>query len=740
MKSPSTIEAEALPVGERRAIDAACDRFEAAWRGGERPDLGDFLRDAHGPARAVLFRELLALEREYRLGEPEPPAAAAYRARFPEHAGLIAAAFASDADETQVSRPSPDAIIDLSTTWSASSSGRPIGDAGDPTIALAGAGYDVESELGRGGMGVVYRAYQPALGRAVAVKLIRAGGLASEGDRRRFRNEAEAVAQLDHPHIVPIYEVGEARGHDYFSMKLVEGAGLDRRLAEFHRDPRATARLVAQIAEAVHHAHERGILHRDLKPANVLVDGRGEPHVTDFGLARRIDSALDLTHSGAIVGTPSYMSPEQAAGARGGYTTATDVYGLGAILYAVLTGRAPHAGSSLAETLDKVREVPPEPPSRVNAGVPRDLEVICLKCLEKEPGRRYASAQALADDLGRWLDGLPITARPVGPLTRARMWCRRHPLPAALAAMLVVSGLVGSAAVAWKWREAVGERTRAGMIADFLANRVLAESSTEVNPAGAKLTALDLLDRASGRIGGDFQGYPDVEASIRETIGRSYLSLGEYARAEPHLRKAIDLDAAHYGPGASATLRATNALAVLLDESGKVGDAELLLRSNLATARRALGPDDPIALEAADRLGALLRKSGRLDEAEPLLREALAARRRVLPTDHPDTLRSVRNLSLLDVDRERFAEAEALADEYERGIRCARGPKHPDNVAALANRGLIRLLQGKPAEAEPFYRRAAEESARILGPDHPTTRTAVAEHARIARDAGPAHP
>ncbi len=251
------------------------------------------------------------------------------------------------------------------------------------------------------------------------------------------------------------------------------------------------------------------------------------------------------------------------------------------------------------------------------------------------------------------------------------MWCRRHPLPAALAAMLVVSALVGSAAVAWKWREAVGERTRAGMIADFLANRVLAESSTEVNPVGANVSALDLLDRASGRIGGDFQGYPDVEASIRETIGRSYLSLGEYSKAEPHLRKAIDLDATTFGREAPATLRARNVLAVLLDESGRGNEAERLLWSNLARARRALGRDDPIALEAADRLGALLRKSGGLDEAEPLLREALAARRRILPTDHPDTLRSVRNLSLLDVDRKRFAEAEALADEYERGIRCA---------------------------------------------------------------------
>ena len=318
-------------------------------------------------------------------------------------------------------------------------------------------------------------------------------------------------------------------------------------------------------------------------------------------------------------------------------------------------------------------------------------------------------------------------------MTRAAMWCRRHPLPAALAAMLVVSGLVGSAAVFVKWRQAVGERTRAGMIADFLADRVLAESSTDVNPRGASVTALDLLDRAAGRIGGDFQAYPDVEASIRETVGRSYLSLGAYAKAEPHLKAAIDLDSSRHGAEAPATLRASNAMAVLLDGVGH-GPPRPKTCSCARISTRPAGssaPDDPITLEAADRLGALAPQGrASFDEAEPLLREALGGRRRVLITDHPDTLRTVRNLTLMAVARGRLPEAEALADEYERGIRCARGPKHPDNIAALSNRGLICRLQGRPAQAEAFYRQAADESRRILGPDHPTTRAADAEHAR----------
>ena len=289
-------------------------------------------------------------------------------------------------------------------------------------------GYEILSELGRGGMGIVYKARQIALDRLVALKVIRSEEFASEAELVRFQNEAEAVAQLDHPHIVPVFEVGQTAGRRFFSMKLVSGSSLDKTLGEFASDARAAARLMMTVALAVHHAHQRGILHRDLKPANILVDESGEPHVSDFGLARRIEFDRDLTQTGYPMGTPSYMSPEQARGERGAFTTATDVYGLGSILYALLTGKAPFAGSSLAETLDQVRAAPPEPPRRINARVPRDLEVICLKCLEKDPSRRYSSASALAADLNRWLCGEPIEARPVGQATRFWMWCRRNPL------------------------------------------------------------------------------------------------------------------------------------------------------------------------------------------------------------------------------------------------------------------------------------------------------------------------
>jgi WD40 repeat protein len=304
-------------------------------------------------------------------------------------------------------------------------------------------------------MGVVYRARQVSLNRPVALKMIKAGVLADGDELRRFQNEAEAVALLDHPGIVPIYEVGEHDDQRYFSMKLVVGSSLAERLPAYRDKPRATAALLAAVAEAVHHAHMRGILHRDLKPANILVDEAGHPHVTDFGLARKVEGDSELTASGAVLGTPSYMAPEQALGRRGSITTATDVYGVGAVLYATLTGRAPFGSDSVIDTLQMVRERAPELPRKLNNQVPRDLEVICLKCLDKDPGRRYSSALAVADDLRAWLDARPIAAQPVGPLTLGWLWSRRHPAIAGLSAALVLVALAGVVAAGTQWRAAV---------------------------------------------------------------------------------------------------------------------------------------------------------------------------------------------------------------------------------------------------------------------------------------------
>ena len=313
--------------------------------------------------------------------------------------------------------------------------------------------YQLLDLLGKGGMGVVYKARQLSLNRLVAIKMLQSRMLPSDQELRRFQNEAEAVAMLDHPHIVPILEVGQHQEQRYYSMKLIDGTSLDQRLNELRNDPTSAARLVATIALAVQHAHDRGVLHRDLKPANVLLDQRGEPFVTDFGLARRLEVDSGLTQSGAIVGTPAYMAPEQASGKRREITKASDIYGLGAILYALLTGHAPFRAESVAEVLEAVREQAPEAPSKTNRLVPRDLEVICLKCLEKDPARRYDRADSLAGDLNRWLGGKPIEARPVGTFERGWRWCRRNRATVGFSATIVLSlaAMAGVAAVAGGW-------------------------------------------------------------------------------------------------------------------------------------------------------------------------------------------------------------------------------------------------------------------------------------------------
>jgi eukaryotic-like serine/threonine-protein kinase len=302
--------------------------------------------------------------------------------------------------------------------------------------------YELLEEIAQGGMGSVYMARQLTLNRLVALKLILAGKLATPESVQRFRTETEAAAMMDHPNIVPIYQVGAHDGHHYFSMKFVQGQNLAQWSAgclERNRPwLKQSARLVATIARAVHYAHQRGILHRDLKPANILLDARTEPYVSDFGLAKLPETDGDLTQSQMVMGTPSYMAPEQAAGQSKHITTAADVYSLGAILYELLTGNPPFRGATQMETLRQVIEQEPRRPRSSNRALDTDLETICLKCLEKEAQRRYHSAEALAEDLDNWLEGEPISARPVSTRERVWRWCRRHPAIAALAATVVL--------------------------------------------------------------------------------------------------------------------------------------------------------------------------------------------------------------------------------------------------------------------------------------------------------------
>jgi serine/threonine protein kinase/tetratricopeptide (TPR) repeat protein len=309
------------------------------------------------------------------------------------------------------------------------------------TLAAEFGDYELLEEIGRGGQGTVYRARQKSLNRTVALKIISRGVWSSKTHLKRFRREAAAAASLDHPSIVPIYEVGERDGSYYFSMKFIEGGQLDEVVSRTPMSIRQAAGLIAKVARTVHYAHEHGIVHRDIKPGNILLDTNGEPHLTDFGLARLVEKESTVTRTLEVLGTPSYMAPEQAVGNNGQLTSATDVYGLGAVLYQLITGHPPFAGGTTYETIKLLLDTDPRPPHVLNRKIDRELSTICLKCLDKDPKRRYSSAVALAEDLEHWLKHEPIRAKRTGIFTRGRKWVRRNPSTAALVTVLTVLGI-----------------------------------------------------------------------------------------------------------------------------------------------------------------------------------------------------------------------------------------------------------------------------------------------------------
>jgi TolB-like protein/tRNA A-37 threonylcarbamoyl transferase component Bud32/Tfp pilus assembly protein PilF len=400
--------------------------------------------------------------------------------------------------------------------------------------------YELLEQIGRGGQGVVFRARQKSLNRTVALKVINLGQWASKAHLRRFRLEAEAAARLEHPGIVPIHEVGERDGSCYFSMKFVEGGQLDEVVKRKTMPIRRAVEFIAKVARIVHYAHEHGILHRDIKPGNILLDAKGEPHLTDFGLARLVESESTVTRTMEVLGTPSFMAPEQAVGNNTAVSSVTDVYGLGAVLYQLLTGQPPFAGGTTYETIKLLLDTEPRQPRLLNPKIDRDLSTICLKCLEKDPKRRYSSALALAEDLERSLRHEPIQARRTGILARGRKWVRRNPTSALLAASLIA--LAAAAGwIVWKSEftthpvtngvavlpfENLSEQKEDGAFVDGVQDDILTKL--------AKIAGLKVISRTSvmdyrgkrnvRQIGNELRVSHILEGSIRRTGTRLHLN------------------------------------------------------------------------------------------------------------------------------------------------------------------------------------------------------------------------
>lgn len=518
-----------LPVDVELRIDTLCEQFKAARQAGQQPCIESFLGDVPESLAAFLFRALLSAECELRSAAGERPSAPEYVARFPHYADIVTQVLAPGPlpETIDLANPALTSTLDLA---SPDNDRRSISDTADSQIAsdrtLGKFGeYELIEEIARGGMGVVYKAQQKRLNRTVALKMILAGTLASNVEVKRFYTEARAAAALDHSGIVPIYEVGEQAGQHFFSMAYVDGESLESRLRNGPLPPRDAAELLHAIAEATHYAHTKGIIHRDLKPHNILLEREGKPKITDFGLAKRIDSREGMTNTGDILGTPSYMAPEQARGELSAIAATTDIYALGAIFYAMITGRPPFQAGSLPETLRQVSEQEPVPPSLLNPDIPQDLETICLKCLEKDPRRRYASSLDVADELQRFLRGEPILSRPVSHVERGWRWCRRNPIQAALIAAVLFSVVAGGSA--WwnhqRARQATQQAELQGKFEDYMdAIELKGEFLQKVDTT---VDALSLLDQ-------------QMAENARRRLHDAFLAAIEQAIAQPRLSPA----------------------------------------------------------------------------------------------------------------------------------------------------------------------------------------------------------
>jgi tetratricopeptide (TPR) repeat protein len=629
----------------------------------------------------------------------------------------------------------------------------------DGPLPVAPPGYEILGVLGRGGMGVVYKARQVSLNRVVALKMILAGGYASSDELIRFVAESEAVARMDHPNVVRVFHAGQHDGLPFFAMEYVAAGTLSDRLRDGPLVPQVAAKLVEQTARGIAACHAAGLLHRDLKPQNVLLAADGTPKVTDFGLVKLLDGQEGPTTTGAVMGTPSYMAPEQARGDTAAVGRATDVYGLGAVLYALLTGRPPFQAPTPMETLRQVEYDDPVTVRELQPGVPRDLETICLKCLEKDPVRRYPTADTLADDLRRFLTGEPILARPAGVIEKGWKWVRRNSLPAAAASMIFTALTLGAGLAVWQARRAdharrvaesaaavaldreARERTArqtAETVAAFM-QEVFAQGNAEGQAAPDRLAKKDLtvkeaMDFAAQRIGDRFAAYPDIEAAVRTTLGQTYIGQGAYAEGRDQLTRALVLLRQTVGDNQDDTIRVRVNLATASMMLGDFPTAERLIDEAAAACR----PETSAAVvdKVLSNQVSLLLRLGRLKEAEPLLIDLVARTRSTRGDRDLTTLMTLSQLAVLYSMTGHYDRAEPLAAEAHAGHREMLGDDHPHTQMSGGNLANIYFHLGRLDQAETLYRHNLSVRRRTAGDTHPDTLIALTQLAHACRASG----